>query len=719
MVIKLKGPITVTSALPYVNGVKHLGNLIGSILPADIFHRFLDLLSIENVYICGTDEHGTAIEIGASEEGITTEAYVKKYYEMQKQIYDKWNFDFTLFGGTSSKNNYEITQDLFLAINKNGYIQKQELTLPYCKHCDRFLPDRYVMGICPHCNYDSAKGDQCEMCGKVLDPIELVNPKCTVCKGSDIEFRKEKHLFLDLEKLQPKLKKWVLGNKHWPDNTRNFALGWINDGLKSRCITRNLKWGIKVPLKGYEHLVFYVWFDAPIGYISITKDAFDSKKIKDWKKFWSKNSCVYHFLGKDNIPFHTIIWPGILIASGKYTLPYHVEGYEYLNWENQKFSTSKGIGLFSDEALDLFPSDYWRFYLSSILPETKDSNFDWEEFKNKINSELIGNYGNLFYRATYFIEKNFEGAVPLGKIGSDEKELQKKITSSVKNIEKFVEDVKLKDALKEIMLIASDVNRYFQKKEPWAKLSTDKQSVATTLYTAVNALADISTLLYPYTPDASSDALNALGVQRKKWKDLGKQTIKPGHKIKAKILFKKIEELDDAKAYKTRYGKEISEKRIEESSAKIPCLRVATITDVSDHPNADKLYLLELELGTEKRKLVAGLRSYYKAQDLMGKQIIIVANLEPRVLRGIESKGMLLATEEAVILSPTQKVSNGSHVNDFFTTSQINYEDFKKFDIHIEDTEIGHVAMINGHVMKIGDVVVAPEKKVKHGSKVY
>ncbi|MCD6216016.1 MAG: methionine--tRNA ligase [Candidatus Aenigmarchaeota archaeon] len=533
--------ITITSALPYINGVKHLGTLAGSILPADIFHRFIDLFGIPNIYICGTDEHGTPAEAAALEEGLDVKNYCDKYYEIQKKIYEQWNIDFTYFGRTSSDDNKKITQDIFLALKKNGFIIEKSLIIPYCIKCEKFLPDRFIQGTCPYCGYESAKGDQCEKCGKLLEPSELISPHCVFCGGDKIEFKEEKHLFVDFSKLQPKLKKWIEKNKQWPLNTRNFALAWIKEGLKPRCITRNLEWGIPVPLKGYEDLVFYVWFDAPIGYISMTKEWFGlNKKENEWQKWWT-DSKIYHFLGKDNIPFHTIFWPGVLIGSGKYSLPYFVQGYEFLNWEGQKFSTSKHIGLLTDEALKLYPADYWRFYLSYILPERKDSDFNWKDFQDKINNELLANYGNLFYRVTSFIKSKF-GVVPKPtERGEEEKILEAKLQETVSKVEKLIWEVKLRDALKEILLLASATNKYFQDKKPWN--SSDSE---TTIYTAVNVLRTITILLYPFIPSLGQTALNALNVDLCKWSDISDFLIKPGHKVKPKILIKKIED-DDLK----------------------------------------------------------------------------------------------------------------------------------------------------------------------------
>lgn len=687
MLTKFHHRVTITSAIPYVNGVKHLGNIVGSMLPADIFHRFLGIFGVDNIYICGTDEHGTAVELAALEEGLAPEEYSEKYYKIQKEIYKKWNFDFTFFGRSSSPSNHQITQDLFLSSHENGYIKEDTIIVPYCKYDKRFLPDRYIIGICPVCGYDSARGDQCEKCSTLLDPDELIEAKCSICKRQEIEFRKEKHLFLNLPLLEDRLKEWISQQTHWPENTRNLALGWLKEGLKPRCITRNLKWGVRVPLKGYEHLVFYVWYDANTAYISMTKDAEDTGVIKDWKGYW-KDSHIYQFMGKDNIPFHTVIWPAIALAARdseqrdtNYQLPYHVAGYEYLNWEGEKFSTSKGIGLFSDEALDLFPADYWRFYLASILPETKDSNFDWSDFQARVNSELIGNYGNLFYRATYFIEKNFGGVVPQAHLGDKEKNLQWELEKTITKVKELVHDVKLREALREILGFASLVNKYFQESEPWDTVKKNRAAAATTLYTSINLLRPLSVLLSPYIPESACRALNCLGSGNEL---TDKFLVEPGQRIKAELLFKKIDdmEIEKVKKYKTKYMKREKVTRGESSSdaatddshlvlvnemlslnefQKVD-MRVGTITEVKDHPNADKLYVLEVDLGNECRQLVAGLRDKYKKEQLEGKQVIVMMNLEPRELRGVKSHGMLLAAEDGTILQPMAKVPDGSKI---------------------------------------------------------
>jgi len=649
-------------------------------------------MGTDNIFICGADEHGTPTELAAAEEKLPPKEYADKYYKIQKDIYEKWNFDFTFFGRTSSEENKKLTQDIFLSMLENGYILKEDITLPYCKHCRRFLPDRYTTGTCPQCGYEKARGDQCESCGKVLDTTELKDPRCAVCGKQDIEFRIEKHLFLNFPLLQRKLEEFVNTNNHWPYGTRNFALGWLREGLRPRCITRNLEWGIPVPLEGYEHLKFYVWMDGPIGYIGITQEAQKHGKIENWKLYW-KDSKIYYFIGKDNVPFHTIFWPGMILAARdseqrdtNFSLPYNVVGYEYLNWEGQKFSTSQGIGLFTDEALELFPTDYWRFYLSYILPENKDANFGWEDFRKRINNDLIANYGNLFYRVTHFIKENFEGKVPKGEVDEDGKEVYRKLGDAILNIENHIKGVKLRLALKEIFRFASIVNKYFQDKKPWEKKNV--YDVGNTLYTCVNLLRSLSIMLYPYIPSTAETALKSLGVDTKaiKWENVADEKIKSGQKIEAKLLFKKIEDkdLERAKKYVSKYARVSKKGGVKEPAVSsllkkkekiklvddmLPFeefqkveLIVGTITSVNDHPKADKLYIVDVDMGSEIRKLVVGLKEKYQKDDLKGKQVIVVANLEPKELRGVKSHGMLLAAEDGTIISPMQPVKNGTKI---------------------------------------------------------
>ena len=682
--------ITITSAVPYVNGVKHLGNIVGSLLPADVYHRLLGIAGVENIFICGTDDHGTAVELEARSEGTKNEEIVKKYHRIQEEIYKRWNFDFTFFGNTSSRTNHEMTQSIFNAAYRNNYIIHKTLVVPFCETDKRHLPDRYINGTCPHCSYQYARGDQCEQCGNVLDPIELEEPRCSVCGGNKITFKEEKHLFLDYSLLTEKLHKWI-EERDWPYNTKAASLGWVHGGLKPRCITRNLEWGVRVPLEGFEHLVFYVWFDAPIGYISITKDAFEAGRIKRWKEYWT-DSKIYHFLGKDNVPFHTIFWPGTLMAARgteidgdetNFLLPDKVIGYDYLNWEGQKFSTSKGIGLFSDEALDLFPTDYWRFYLSYILPENKDSNFDWDDFEKRINNELIANYGNLFYRVTHFIREHFDGRVPKGHL---DKEMEQKLRDTAARVEKDIGKVRLREILKHTLALAAETNKYFQEREPWKKYDQDAYGVSNTIFTSVNLLRAISVLLYPFMPETAEKALKALGHTEKKLANVAEAILRTGDPVSAVLLFKKIErdEIDRAKQYVSKYAKGKTEQRkkiqkTEHAPADSDTLNlvndvlpikefqkvelvVGTIVSVDEHPNAEKLFVLQVDLGKEIRQLVAGLRNIYSKYELKNRQVIVVTNLEPKELRGVKSHGMILAAEDGTIVEPEKETKNGARI---------------------------------------------------------
>ncbi|MBI2173048.1 MAG: methionine--tRNA ligase [Candidatus Aenigmarchaeota archaeon] len=658
--------VTVTAAIPYVNGVKHLGNLTGSMLPADIFHRFLDMFGVNNIFICGTDDHGTPTEISAAEAGMPVGEYTQKYHRLQKEIYRKWNFDFTHFGQSSHGTNHEITKELFLSIYNNGFIKKGVVVMPYCGNCRRFLPDRYVFGTCPNCGYEGARGDQCEKCGRLLDPAELRSIRCNVCKKGDITFSEQEHLFLNLSILQDRLKEWLQG-KEWPAATKNFAMGWLDEGLKPRCITRSIEWGIKVPLEGYENLVFYVWFDAPIAYIAITKQAFIEGKLKNWKSYWT-DSDIYHFVGKDNVPFHTIFWPGMLIAArndttkdghGNFLLPHRVQGYEYLNWNGQKFSTSKGIGLFSDKALEMYPADYWRFYLSGILPETKDSNFDWDEFQERINSELIANYGNLFHRVTHFVENNYGGELPYAPPGEAEEKLKWHLSRTVTEIEGHIINVRLREALRSALSLSSELNKYFQDKKPWEASDEERRR---TLYTAANVLRSLSLMLWPFIPSSAEKALKFLGLERSGWEGIRDFSLKEGHKIKAGILFEKI----DVSRLK---GIKEQDDMISMVDGVIPFkefqkvqLCTGTILNVREHPNADKLYVVEVDLGSEKRQILAGLRNVYTKEELQGRQVIVVKNLETKEMRGLKSDGMLLSAEDGTLLMPEKRTKNGSKI---------------------------------------------------------
>ncbi len=530
----------VLSALPYANGVKHIGNLVGSLLPADVFARFLRMQGADVIYICGTDEHGTTIEVAALKAGMTPQAFADKYHAKQKEIYQKWNLSFDYFGRTSGAENHATTQEIFKAIYDNGFVVEKEMQTPYCLNDKRFLPDRYIEGTCPHCGYDGARGDQCEKCGRVLDPADLRKPHCNVCGKSEIEFRKTKHLFLQLQKMSEQLKSWISSQEHWPQNARNFALQWIAQGLHERCITRDLSWGVKVPLPDYEEKVFYVWFDAPIGYVSFTKEWAKQKGDPTlWEHYWRNKDCkIVNVLGKDNLAFHTVIWPAMLMASNYANLPSQVKSLEFLNLEGKKFSTSRNWGINSDEALEWFPADYWRYYLCSILPEQGDADFSLHELMQKSNKDLADAVGNLVHRCLSFTHMNFGGKVPTpGEMQSSDNDFWRSVKKQVASSEESFYAYRWQEALREAMQIAHESNKYFNDGEPWKKVKEGdegKAKAATTVFMTLQAVRSLAVVLAPFIPASSQkvfDYLKLGPIELATWDSAAEQKLPGGHEI--------------------------------------------------------------------------------------------------------------------------------------------------------------------------------------------
>ena len=685
----MKKRILVTSALPYVNNVPHLGNLV-CVLSADVFTKFLRLKNKKAVSVCGTDEHGTTTETKAIEEGLTPKQITDKYFRIHKKIYEWFGCDFDCFGRTSSKANHETTKDIFFKLHKNNYIKEKELEQAYCVKCERWLADRFIGGICPSCGYEEARGDQCENCGRLLEATELKNPKCRICSSTP-EIRKSRHLFIDLPKLTPKLKKWINeSQKNWTENAKTMTNAWMKEGLKERCITRSLKWGIKVPLKGYEDKVFYSWFDAPIGYISITREC-----RKDWKQWWKnpKETTLVQFMGKDNIPFHTILFPAFLIGTGeKYTLLGHMSSNEYLNYESGQFSKSRGIGIFGDDAMETgLPSDVWRYYLMTNRPEKMDSEFSWKDLQAKLNNELVANLGNLVNRTLAYINRFHGSRMPKAALKKDDREFLKKIAKEEKEAEKAMDSIQLKTALKKIMEISRLGNQYFQKKEPW------KTKNAACLLVLANLIKDLSILIQPFLPETAKEINRQLGTRQKTWQDLGKPAVKPGHRImKAAPLFRKIEDRE-AELLRKKYG---GKKKMETFPLD---LKVAKITAAENHPNAEKLNVLRIDLGKEQRQIVSGLRDHYTNEELKGKNIVIVSNLKHANFRGVESQGMLMAAEkngkvillEAPNSEPGERVRIEGMKN---SEKEITIEEFSKIKMATKSKK----AVYNGKPLKTG-----------------
>jgi len=644
----------ITSALPYVNNIPHLGNLI-QVLSADVFARFCRLKGYETLYVCGTDEYGTATETRALEEGITPKELCDRYYTVHDSIYRWFNISFDKFGRTSTDEQTRIVQNIFLNLDKNGYINEKVTEQLYCSSCSMFLADRYVRGVCPHCGYEDARGDQCENCGKLLDPTELIEPRCGVCSHTP-EFRETKHLYIDLPGILPKLRKWMEKASvegFWARNAVQMTQAWIRDGLRERCITRDLKWGIPVPKDGYRDKVFYVWFDAPIGYISITASFTDS-----WEQWWRDpdNIRLFQFVGKDNIPFHTVIFPSSLLGSGEnWTKLYHMSSSEYLNYESGKFSKSKGVGVFGSDAMETgIPSDVWRFYIYYNRPEKSDAMFTWDDFQIRVNSELIGNLANLINRTLTFLYKFYDGEIPESP---GDKAFQAEIQKREQEITAHLERAELKDALKKILSLSSVGNKAFQDGEPWRTRKTDPEKARDLLFDLSYLVRDLAVLCSPFIPETAQKVASFLNLENLSWDMLG--TRKGCTKLnQPEILFTPLED-EQISELREKYSgtqkerameaeqKENQEEKLspEESFRQLVDLRAAEIIKIERHPEADKLYIETISLGEEERQMVSGLVPFYTEEELLGKKIIVVANLKPAKLRGIKSEGMLLAAE--------------------------------------------------------------------------
>lgn len=689
----------ITSALPYVNNIPHLGNLI-QMLSGDVFARFCRSRGYDTLYICGTDEYGTATETKAIEVNKTPRELCDYYYGEHTKIYDWFHIKFDKFGRTSNDECTEITQALFNDLDKNGFIKEHANKQLFCPHCNMFLADRYVHGTCPKCGSEKARGDQCDDCGSLLDPTELKEPKCATC-GSTPEVRETKHLYIDLPSISKKLDGWmneVSVKGKWSDNAINITKAWIRDGLNERAITRDLKWGIPVPKAGYEDKVFYVWFNAPIGYMSITKQLANElvkagKQSFDWKSWWlpeeseegksKANVDLFQFIGKDNIPFHTVIFPCTLLGSShNWTKLYHMSSTEYLNYESGKFSKSRGVGVFGTDAIETgIKADAWRFYIFYNRPEKQDYQFTWKEFREKYNGELLGNLGNLVNRTLLFVNKYYEGIIPDAPVDealwAKVRELEAKITENL-------EWANLRDAFHQIFEISDIANKAFQDGEPWKTRSENPEAAAKLIHNLCYVIKDLMIMAHPFIPQFAETILSYLGKQISEpcfgeepvagglnWSELGKT--EGLDKVGETAVFFTPLDQKTADAFREKFsgsqqerkdkseGKQKKEKKQEKKKeepqvlpeseqpvhfAKNIQLKVAKIIKVERNPESDKLYVEHIDDGSGTDRIIqSGLVPYLKEEDLLGKTVIIADNLAPRKMRGIESRGMLLAAD--------------------------------------------------------------------------
>lgn len=555
----------ITSALPYINGIKHLGNLIGSLLPADVCARFLRQQGCEVLFICATDEHGTPAELGAAAEGVSTPEYCEKEYKKQADIYRRFQLSFDHFGRTSRRQNHELTQYFGNKLYENGYITERPIKQLFSLTDNRYLPDRYVEGTCPHCGYDKARGDQCESCTSVLDPTDLINPHSAISGSTDLEVRESRHLFLQQSKLTARLREWIDSKTDWPALVRSIALKWLNEGLEDRCITRDLEWGVPVGRPGFENKVYYVWFDAPIGYIAATKEWSDLKPTeRDWRSWWFDTDDVYYtqFLGKDNVPFHTMTFPATLFGTNEpwKTVDY-IKGFNWLNYYGGKFSTSQKRGVFTSDALEILPSDYWRYYLLARAPESSDSSFTWPELQSVINKDLADVFGNFINRTLRFSNKHFGEVVPEG--GSWGEPEQAFVTEVEQCITRYTNTMQAKEyrkAMAELRDIWSSGNEYLTVAAPWHQIKTDREKTAAILRLAINFINIIAVLSAPAIPETSARVLAALNQPSadNRWINIpvaeALQQLPGGHPYQIPpVLFQKITD-EDVAAFESRFG---------------------------------------------------------------------------------------------------------------------------------------------------------------------
>ena len=669
----------ITAALPYANGPVHIGHLAGVYIPADVYARFNRRLGKDVAFICGSDEHGIPITIRAKKEGVTPQDIVDKYHEIIKKSFADLGISFDEYSRTTSPKHKEVSQDFFSTLyNKNKFIE--EVSEQYFdEQANEFLADRYIVGTCPNCGNENAYGDQCEKCGSTLSPSELINPK-SMLSGNVPILKETKNWYLPLNDYENFLNEWIIeGHKDWKPNVYGQVKSWLTDGLKPRAMTRDLNWGVPVPLPNAEGKVLYVWFDAPIGYISFTQE-WAEKNGKDWKEYWkNENSDLIHFIGKDNIVFHCIIFPAMMKAHGEYVMPTNVPAFEFLNLENDKISTSRNWAVWAHEYVEEFPGqqDVLRYSLLSSAPETKDNNFTWKDFQTKNNSELVGIFGNFINRVAVLIHKYYDGIVPVGNENADE---VKEITKAATEVETFLENYEFRNALTSMMNLARFGNQYLQIEEPWKTIKTDPEKAANSLFIAAQIAVGLAQICEPFLPFSAEKLQKMFNVSQMNWADLKEEKIliKTGHQInEASLLFSKIEdETIEFQIQKLENTKESNKKTNPKANpmkdeiqfddfTKID-LRTATILTAEKVEKADKLLKFSVDTGVDVRTVVSGVAESFTPEECIGKQVMILLNLAPRKIRGIESQGMLLLTNNAegklVFVTPEQTVENGIEI---------------------------------------------------------
>ncbi|MFA6451301.1 MAG: methionine--tRNA ligase [bacterium] len=693
----MKEKIIVTSALPYANGPIHFGHISGAYLPADIFVRFKKMTGADIIYICGTDDHGVAITISAEAAGRTPEEHVRINHDLIKNIFERMNIGFTNFSQTSRKLHYPISQEFFTRLNEKGLIEKKETEQFYCAKCERFLADRYVAGGCPQCGYEEARGDECGKCGQWLDPLELTNPRCKVC-GATPERRSTANWYLKLGDRAEWLEKWIAekaegagGATPWKKIVITEVQGYLKRGLKSRAITRDLSWGVPVPLPDAEGKCLYVWFDAPIGYISSTVEHFTGLGAPErWKEYWQNPDCkLYHFIGKDNIPFHAMIFPIMLDGMEQgYKLPDFVASNAFLNLEGRQFSKSENWYIDALDFLDKYPVDSIRYYLCSDMPENSDSEFRWDRYQAAHNSELTNIYANLVNRTLKFVATKMGGKVPAiaGSLGEVENEFVATIEAAAGKVGESLSKFEFRNGLMAMLDLARAGNKFFDTATPWKSITENPDACATAIRLCLRLIKALSVVSAPFIPDTAQRIWKMLGqegaVADVAWEAAGADILTDGASLpNPEILLTRLEDKQIAEEKKKLGGgQEAAPKQKKKQEAGIPAFkkpiqyddfgkldfRVARVIEAEPVQGSHKMLRLKVDLGLEQRQIVAGIAQHYKPEELLNKLIVVVANLEPKKLMGLESQGMLLAAgdgEKVIVLTPSADIEPGSRIS--------------------------------------------------------
>ena len=670
----------ITSALPYANGPVHIGHLAGVYVPSDIYTRYLRLKGYDVISVCGSDEHGVPITIKARKEGITPQQVVDRYHEIIEKSFRRLGMSFDIYSRTSSPTHRVTASEFFRKLYDEGKFIEQTSMQYYDEEAKTFLADRYIVGTCPHCQNEKAYGDQCEKCGSTLSPDELINPKSAVSGAVPVK-RETKHWYLPLDKYEGFLREWILeGHKEWKSNVYGQCKSWLDLGLQPRAVSRDLDWGIPVPVEGADGKVLYVWFDAPIGYISATKDL-----TPDWEKYWkSEDTKMVHFIGKDNIVFHCIVFPSMLKAHGGYILPENVPANEFLNLEGDKISTSQNWAVWLHEYLDEFPGkeDVLRYVLCANAPETKDNDFTWKDFQARNNSELVAVLGNFVNRALVLTKKYYNGVIPeRGELTEYDEATIEELQKIKASLERNIEHYHFREALKDAMAYSRIGNKYLADTEPWKVVKTDPERVKTILNIALQITANTAIAIEPFMPFSAEKMLKMLAVDKFGWEQLGSmELLAAGHTIgEAQLLFEKIEDdviqaqLDKLEASRKAKLAAEAAQNVTEQKAEVTFddfqkmdIRVSTILEAEKVAKTKKLLKLTIDTGIDKRTIVSGIAEYYTPEQLVGRQVLVLANLAPREIKGIESRGMILMAEDAlgrlVLVQPEDKTMSGAMI---------------------------------------------------------